>query len=449
MADAKRISLNVFSDELKELFNLRSDVEDARVVAEDNRKDAELVRIDNEIDRVIAEENRVVAEGLRDSEFVEKINDFVAETERVENEYSVRLTDVETDFVQHKLDYVTLVDEVTELSYITQKYTVDSWQKVQDIVRAGLGDKAFRIGDQFVANYNNVPTVFDVIGINHDIPTDNNFINSLTIQAHDCIMNAQFDAAEALYYAEEELLAGEHVFIQDDNSKYKFITTQAIPAGGQVYVTSWGEPYVPLKITTYAANRTTVIESGIDVISTADSDTLGVVNVRARCRYGSNNYVESTIREWLNSDEELYEWTPQTKYDRPSIGAPYSGSGFLKLLDPELAAVIGEVDKQVARNTVTDGGGQDLFSDKVFLLSRVEIGYGTEGVTTGEVVYPYYEGLSEAGKIKLLSNTPRSWWLRSPYVGHSDLTRGVSSSCALSNYGALSAHGLSPACVII
>ena len=93
-------------------------------------------------------------------------------------------------------------------------------------------------------------------------------------------MNAQFDAAEALYYAEEELLAGEHVFIQDDNSKYKFITTQAIPAGGQVYVTSWGEPYVPLKITTYAANRTTVIESGIDVISTADSDTLGVVNVR-------------------------------------------------------------------------------------------------------------------------------------------------------------------------
>ena len=58
-----------------------------------------------------------------------------------------------------------------------------------------------------------------------------------------------------------------------------------------------------------------------------------------RCRYGSNNYVESTIREWLNSDEELYEWTPQTKYDRPSIGAPYSGSGFLKLLlDPELSS---------------------------------------------------------------------------------------------------------------
>ena len=106
MADAKRISLNVFSDELKELFNLRSDVEDARVVAEDNRKDAELVRIDNEIDRVVAEEDRVVAEGLRDSEFVEKINDFIAETDRVENEYSVRLTDVETDLAQHKLDYV-------------------------------------------------------------------------------------------------------------------------------------------------------------------------------------------------------------------------------------------------------------------------------------------------------------------------------------------------------
>jgi len=57
----------------------------------------------------------------------------------------------------------------------------------------------------------------------------------------------------------------------------------------------------------------------------------------------------------------------------------------LHRLDPELVAVIGAVEKQVARNTVTDGGGQDTFSDKVFLLSRVEVGLGTEGVTDGEV----------------------------------------------------------------
>jgi len=45
----------------------------------------------------------------------------------------------------------------------------------------------------------------------------------------------------------------------------------------------------------------------------------------------------------------------------------------LHQLDPDLVAVLGAVDKQVTRNTVTDGGGQDLFSDKVFLLSRVEV----------------------------------------------------------------------------
>ena len=57
----------------------------------------------------------------------------------------------------------------------------------------------------------------------------------------------------------------------------------------------------------------------------------------------------------------------------------FSGTGgFLKQIDPELVAVLGQVDKQVARATY-DGGGQDTFSDKVFLLSRKEI-FSDEGV---------------------------------------------------------------------
>ena len=331
----------------------------------------------------------------------------------------------------------------------TEGIKITNWEDVQRVVRMGLHEKIFTVGDQFIANYSDTPYVLDVIGINKDIPSDKTYKNSMTLQFRDCIMNCQFDAPESLYYAEVELPAGEHVFTQDDGSKYKFTTTQTIPIGGQVYVNSWGDPYVPLKIITYAADRTTVIEGDIEVTSTTDDDTLGEVNVQARCRYGSNNYMESAVKQFLNSDAAAFNWVAKNKFDRPPTGAPYTGAGFLKNLDPELAAVIGPVDKQVARNTVTDGGGQDLFSDKAFLLSRVEVGFGTEGTTTGESVYPYYSGVTDAGRIKLLSGSPRGWWLRSPRVGSSYSAWTVTTSGILSTNSANFASGLSPACVII
>jgi hypothetical protein len=332
--------------------------------------------------------------------------------------------------------------------------TIKSWEDVQRINRMGLGEKLFVPGDQFVAEYNSIPTAFNIIGINHDIPTDPRFKYSITIQPQDCLQDAQFSNYQALYYAEEGLPAGEHIFTID-NFKYKFTTGQAVPEGGQVVVVSWqsseGEgQYVPTKITTYAADRATSIESGLDVtIVEGGMDTLTPVNHHTLCRYGSNNYIESAIKQWLNSEATSFKWLPKTNFDRPPIGAPYTGAGFLKLLDPELVAVLGAVDKQVARNTVTDGGGQDTFSDKVFLLSRVETGLGTEGTTTGERVYSYYDGISNAGRIKLLNDSPRYWWLRSPSVSASGGVRGVTTSGAVSTNTAGRAYGLAPACVII
>src|SRR5690606_40362562 len=126
------------------------------------------------------------------------------------------------------------------------------------------------------------------------------------------------------------------------------------------------------------------IETGLVVTQSAGVDTLSPVNHFLRCRWGSNNYTESVIRQWLNSEDETFVWEPQAPFDRPLTTAPYTGGGFLHRLDTDLVAVLGAVDKQVARNTSTDGGGQDLFSDKVFLLSRVEVYGGTEGETGGE-----------------------------------------------------------------
>lgn len=330
---------------------------------------------------------------------------------------------------------------------------INNWEDVQRIVRMGLANKLFVVGDQFVTNYNGEPSVWVVIGIDHDRPTDPRFTHSLTIQSHDCLLEATFDAAEALYYAETSLPAGEHRFTLN-NVQYTFTTSETIPAGGQVFISGWEtEGYVPTAITTYAADRTTAVETDLVVTQSAGADTLSPVNHHERCRYGSNNYVESAIRQWLNSEASTFEWVPKTNYDRPST---YSGGGFLHQLDPDLVAVLGAVDKQVARNTRTDGGGQDLFSDKVFLLSTVEVYGGTEGDTTGESPYAYYAALADSptteeldGRIKYLGSSASHWWLRSPYPLTAYHARSVGSNGGVTYSRAWASTGVAPAVVIV
>ena len=339
----------------------------------------------------------------------------------------------------------------------TEGIKISNWEDVQRIVRMGLADKVFTVGDQFVSKYGaDKEIIWDVIGIDHDIPTDKKYTHSLTIQTHDCILDAQFDAKEALYYVETELPAGTYNFTYNSVT-YQFTLTQPVPTGGQItFPWAYNTDILTTKISTYESQASTVAIETVDIVVGSEGTELTPINDMNRCRYGSNNYLESNVRQWLNSNEASFTWTPKTNYDRPSTGSPYSGAGFLKLLDPELVAVIGEADKQVARNTVTDGGGQDLFSDKVFLLSRVEVYGGAEGDTAGEEPYPYYSALATspvfgelAGRIKLLNGSLGNWWLRSPNVGTSGLTRYVSIYGSGGNNSATSANELSPACVII
>ena len=182
-----------------------------------------------------------------------------------------------------------------------------------------------------------------------------------------------FDAPQALYYAEAELPAGDYYFINsyETSKAYQFSLANAVPAGGIIFISGWATNS-PTQIKTFADNITTTAIETVAIAEGSVGTQLSTINDIRRCQYGSNNYIESNIKQWLNSQDSSFIWDRKTIYSTPSTAAPYTGGGFLNLLDPELVEVIGAVDKQVAKNTVTDGGGQDVFSDKVFLLSRVE-----------------------------------------------------------------------------
>lgn len=317
---------------------------------------------------------------------------------------------------------------------------VKSWADVQRVVRMGIASKIFTIGDQLMANWNGTPRVWDVIGIDHDIPTDSRFTHSLTIQANDILSLGRISGPEAMYNAVTELPAGTYIFTTN-GVQYTFTSTQAVPAGGVIYIKTRSE-YVPLTLTIYGADRTSIIEDDIAVTTISGTDNLSPINDHVRMRYGNNNYPISAIRQWLNSESATFAWQPLGLYDMPSS---YETAGFINLLDADLQAVIGAVDKQVALATYDDGG-QELFNDKVFLLSRVEMGFGTEGVTNGESVYEFWDGASNADKIK---GSPGSWWLRSPSVSLTYHTRFVHTSGALDSGYAFGDSGLAPACVII
>ena len=59
---------------------------------------------------------------------------------------------------------------------------ISSWKDVQAVVRRGQAERYFAVGDQLMSTFNGVPTIWKVIGINHDTPTDESRQFSLTIQ---------------------------------------------------------------------------------------------------------------------------------------------------------------------------------------------------------------------------------------------------------------------------
>ena len=353
-----------------------------------------------------------------------------------------------------------------------------SWADVQAIVRAGLAGKVFAVGDQLTCQRGNNTLVWDIIGIDHDTPADPQFTHSLTLQLHDCFSTLlQFDAPEAFYYAENGLAAGTYHFTIDntyeaaynDLTSYQFTLTQAVPAGGQLTF-PWGSANAStIKVNSYAsAISTTAIEQAA-VSEGTDGTNLGTLTVAGdfsnnlnsihRVRYGSNNYKESAILQWLGSSAAAGSvWTPQTKFDRPPSWVS-TADGFMYGMDADFLAVIGKTHLVVARNTVCDGGGYDEMDDYFFLPSRSEIYGGVEvsGVDEG-TAYPYYadySDLSAAGvnndsnRIKYRNNTAQYWLIRTPNSRYGYHVRIVHTTGKVDAYTANNSHGVALACNII
>lgn len=353
---------------------------------------------------------------------------------------------------------------------VEQSGGATSWAEVQNLIRHGLGPQSFPVGSQLQVEHSTYGLLtFDVIG--HNIDTDPRGLlpYSMTMQLHDCVENTAVDSGEALYSAVDGLAAGTYHFtIQDGydvafggGKTYQFTLAKPVPAGG-VLCFPWGyeKQASATKVSSYATvSAAEVIES---VSVTEGSGGLGLgttdgtvehLNHITRVRYGSNRYSKSAIRQWLNSTSSAGGWwKPQTEFDRPASYA--NRAGFLAGFPEDFRAALGAADHIVALNTVTDGAGSpggsssETVRDKVFLVSRAEIGLGAEnGVAEGKV-YPYWANATAADRIKLLNGAARYWWLRTPNTGDAVIVRNVYPDGSLYSNYAYNTYGVAAACTI-
>lgn len=363
----------------------------------------------------------------------------------------------------------------------------DSWENIQTAVRMGLAPKYFPVGYEFTTEKDGKSIVWVVRGYDAIEPAKRGLNHSMILEAKYVYSGAdgiyipvQFDAPEALLYADGELEAGTYkftvagsFFATDNNKVFEFTLTQAIPDTGVIMLDNYtGGTLADKPIKTYAniadvaagnaIETATIILSpeGSTAADLGTTDGLDLLNYLSRTQKGSNNYAQSALRQWLNSTAPAGSvWEPQTHFDAPPTWVN-DLNGFMSLLPDDFTAVIANAKLTCRTNSVferisldeTEFTTDSLYTlkDKMFVLSAVEIAdnYSDEALKDGELLEYYEEATAEMTKKYDESGVARSAWLRTPSATNAYSERIVSGRGTISVNYAVNSNGVAPACII-
>ena len=376
------------------------------------------------------------------------------------------------------------------------------WNAIRNDVRTGVAPKKYPIGTILYDSLDGTTgTAFEVVAYDH------HFDPSLTAQGYTHSMTLcelklndvyQFDATEAFLYTDTDLAAGTYKFTIPNydatyggNKTYYFTSTASLPKNSQI-VMDWSYNQTPKTVTAYSPtssitamenttaatgwNNLTLTEyvdgespSATDLGTIAGPSTqagtsnYGQMNHIHRARYGSNNYLQSGLRQYLNASTAANTWwKPQTVFDRPYANRNQAGK--LSKLNQNLVSVLATPSIQSRTNsyfettsldgtTFTVNTNYNITTDKLFLLSPMEVGFNTTDTTVGTLLDYYIAGTSDPAnakrvKIRTSTNAAYYWWLRTPNPSHGHNVRSVNSSGALHSNTADNSLGSAAACII-
>ncbi|MFL0197395.1 DUF6273 domain-containing protein [Clostridium sp. WILCCON 0269] len=228
----------------------------------------------------------------------------------------------------------------------------------------------------------------------------------------------------------------------------------------------------------YPSNSVTLVAEKIIDLRGLDAGEAGNADSN-RVSGGNNRYRTSNLRQWLNSNGAADEWfTPQNltdgttdtnNHDAVPIDSNFyqatgyaSKKGFLNCFSGSELSKILNTDLIVVKNTVTDGGGSEVITDKIFLLSTTEVGLADEnGIAEGIVLSLFSTSSNRISTLtqQAFSNTkngsgskpsivtnPWHWWVRTLVGGTSYVSRMVKENGSLDGTPAkVGEAGLRPA----
>lgn len=378
------------------------------------------------------------------------------------------------------LPHATQFDEMNEnlakiAAGIGVQVDTSTWEGVQKIVRAGTAPDIFPVGTQFTVPHSEYgDMVFTVVAHDHFKSATTKDAHTMTLMANDQLpIEMHFDRMEAFYSADSGLVRGTYSFTlatpvgRWEAGTYEFTISHDIQKGGQLCISGSSDTVLTLlKVINYTNDTNpdtgAIITENVAITSGSGGTNLGTLGVELnraeRVSYGSDNYKESAIRQFLNSSEEKGNvWKAMTKYDRP----PYNAStvvGFLKGLDESFLSVVGKVVVPCCSNnnyespdsTIT-AGTKYTVEDRFYLASQMEIfGETTSTIGDDSKLFPYYSGAVAADRIKRRGGLGKHWWTRTPASWGTNVVRVVTDVGNMSdNYASSNNPGIVPVCTIV
>lgn len=362
-----------------------------------------------------------------------------------------------------------------------------SWSEFRDLVRSGDAPALYPIGTKLYENWGDTTSDSWIVV---DYPTGEDYLDSdlaqqgytnrVMLMEEKLNYLRQFDAIEAWLYVETAIPTGTYRFTIPNydasyggNKTYIFTSTANVPVGGQLTLT-WANHTNPTKVQGYSSSTSTTalfdvniaewdgatacIDLGTIKLAMADADsTYGKLNHIHRARYGSNNYYQSGLRQWLNADDTANNWwSPSNIFDRPYDNR--NTAGRLNTLNSNMKAVLATPTVNCITNNLFEYPSLDgttfslqtayTVTDKLFPVTHSEINLSASPNVNS--VLDYYVGKGNADRIKYRKDNGNAyyWWLRTPLPTYATNVRLVLTSGALNNSNATNTHGSAAACII-
>ncbi len=346
---------------------------------------------------------------------------------------------------------------------------VSTWAGIQKAVRAGIAPDLLPVGTQLLVHHSVYGDhLYDVAAHDYLKSAHDENAHTMTLLCHDCIAALPFDSPEAFYRAEAGLPAGTYNFTLADafNSwaagTYQFTLTGALPRGGQLAFDGNSDAAMTSRrVRAYANQTAAAAAESAAIVPGGGGVSLGVfgaeLNHVQRVCYGSNNYKESAVRQFLNSPAAAGGvWTPQTKFDRPPDWAA-SLAGFAGGLGDDFLSVVGEVALPCSANNYYESPDSAVvkdekytLTDKFYIASQQEIfGNSSGSAADDSALLPYFKGADAADRIKYMDGAAVNWWVRAAGLWTANHVSYITAAGALSNRTAFQTHGCAPACTIV